>query len=151
MWKKKLGMCGIANATYMNLGKLQEMVRKRKAWHTPIHGAAKSDWASEQHQHTLAKSIAWQLPSWGCLPSLILKVFLLQLPNREPALLDHTCDWWVTYLLQASNSRKHICLLIWSTSRVTSWFPKYLKNIINGSNLSREKEDPPPTRIATLT
>ena len=33
---------GITDAMDMNLGKLQEMVRDREAWHATVHGAAKS-------------------------------------------------------------------------------------------------------------
>ena len=32
----------IANAVNMNLGKLQEMVRAREAWHAAVYGVAKS-------------------------------------------------------------------------------------------------------------
>ena len=32
---------GITDAMNMNLGKLQEMVRDREAWHATVHGAAK--------------------------------------------------------------------------------------------------------------
>ena len=35
-------MDGIADAMDMNLGKLQEMVRDRKAWHATVHGVTKS-------------------------------------------------------------------------------------------------------------
>ena len=40
----------ITNVMYMNLGKLQEMVRDREAWHATVHGVAKvrHDWATEQ-------------------------------------------------------------------------------------------------------
>ena len=41
---------GITNTMDMNLGKLQEMVRDRVAWHAAVHGVAKS-WAAEQQQH----------------------------------------------------------------------------------------------------
>ena len=33
---------GISNAMDMNLGRLQEMVRDREAWHAIVHGVAKS-------------------------------------------------------------------------------------------------------------
>ena len=33
---------GITDAMDMNLGKLQEMVREREAWHVAVHGVAKS-------------------------------------------------------------------------------------------------------------
>ena len=32
----------ITNAMNMNLGKLQEMVRDREAWHAAVHGVTKS-------------------------------------------------------------------------------------------------------------
>ena len=33
---------GITNSTDMNLGKFQEMVRDREAWHAAVHGVMKS-------------------------------------------------------------------------------------------------------------
>ena len=33
---------GITDAMDMNLGKLQEMVRDREAWHPAVHGVTKS-------------------------------------------------------------------------------------------------------------
>ena len=36
------GLDGITDAMNMNLGKLQETVRGREAWHAAVHGVAKS-------------------------------------------------------------------------------------------------------------
>ena len=41
----------ITNAMKMNLGKLQEMMRDREAWHFAVHGGHKNvrhDWVTEQ-------------------------------------------------------------------------------------------------------
>ena len=35
-------MDGITNSMNMNLGKLQEMVTDREAWHAAVHGMVKS-------------------------------------------------------------------------------------------------------------
>ena len=35
-------MDGITDAIYMNLGKLQEMMRYREAWHVAVHGVMTS-------------------------------------------------------------------------------------------------------------
>ena len=41
-YQKMKWLVGITNAMDMNLGKLQEMVRDRKAWHAAVHGVAKN-------------------------------------------------------------------------------------------------------------
>ena len=40
------------NASNMNLGKVQEMVKDREAWHAAVHGVARVRhyWVAEQHQ-----------------------------------------------------------------------------------------------------
>ena len=40
--QRTIWLDGITNAMNMNLGKLQEMVRVREAWHATVHVAAKS-------------------------------------------------------------------------------------------------------------
>ena len=42
----------ITDAMNMNLGKLQEMVRDREAWHAAVHRLTKNrhDWVTEQQQ-----------------------------------------------------------------------------------------------------
>ena len=41
-YQKMRWLDGITNATNMNLGKLQEMVRDRELWHAAVHGVTKS-------------------------------------------------------------------------------------------------------------
>ena len=40
--QKRRWLDGITDVTNMNLGKFQEMVRDREAWHAVVHGVAKS-------------------------------------------------------------------------------------------------------------
>ena len=54
---------GITNLMDMNLSKLQELVRDRKAWHATVHGIAKSwtrlsDFTFTFHFHALEKEMA---------------------------------------------------------------------------------------------
>ena len=40
--QRMIWLDGITNAMLINLGKLLEMVRDRKAWHATVHGITKS-------------------------------------------------------------------------------------------------------------
>ena len=56
---------GITDTMDMNLGKLQEMVRDREAWHATVHGVAKS-WTQLSDKTTTTKALISQvLFSWG--------------------------------------------------------------------------------------
>ena len=47
---------GITGAVDMNLGKLQEMVRDREAWHAAVHGITKRhNWVTGQQQQSNSK------------------------------------------------------------------------------------------------
>ena len=41
-WQRMRQLAGIADSMGMNLSKLWEMVKDRKAWHAAVHGVAKS-------------------------------------------------------------------------------------------------------------
>ena len=43
---------GIINSMGMNLGKLQEIVKDRKAWYAAVHGVAETDITEHQHGWT---------------------------------------------------------------------------------------------------
>ena len=56
-WQRMKWLDGITDATDMNLGKLQEMVRDREVWHAAVHGVTRSqtglcDWTNGQGSST---------------------------------------------------------------------------------------------------
>ena len=54
---------GITDSMYMNLGKLQEIVRDRESWRATVHGVAESQtWLSNW---TTTKNMELQISLWG--------------------------------------------------------------------------------------
>ena len=56
-WQRMKWLAGITDATNMNLGKLQEMVRDREIWHAAVHEVTKSqtglgNWTNGQGSST---------------------------------------------------------------------------------------------------
>ena len=58
----------ITDVIDMNLGKLQEMVRGREAWHTGVHRVAELDWTERLNNNNMASVI--QLRNMNQAPSL---------------------------------------------------------------------------------
>ena len=70
---------GITDAMDINLGKLQEMVRDRKAWCAVVHGVAKRhDRATEQQQEVMSLDD----PHYFRLANLSNLCHLLQFPSN---------------------------------------------------------------------
>lgn len=113
------------NAAYMNLNSSRRWWGRGRLAHS-IHGAAKSDWASELNlQAHPCQEYSLTAAQLRVPPSLILKSSCFSFPTGNLHCWI-TCDWWVTYLLQASNSRETHLSSDMSTSRVTSWFPNFI-------------------------
>ena len=70
-WQRMRWLDGITNSMGMNVGKLQEMVRDREAWHAIVYRAAKSwTWLATEQQHL--KHISWKR-GWNKMVNWFLK------------------------------------------------------------------------------
>ena len=91
---------GITDAMNMNLGKLREMVRDRKAWHAAVHGVAKSQ--TQRDDWTTTTSVLHSTLFWFPLiyPLLLDKDWICDIPNslKEMIISLNYLDMWFTHL-----------------------------------------------------
>ena len=108
---------GITNAINMNLGKLQEMVRDREAWHAAVHGAANSqtwlgNWTTttkftlgftlgDVHSTNLNKCVRTCIHYYSIIQSLftILKIFWALPVHPFPHPLLATTDLFTLFMV----------------------------------------------------
>ena len=70
--QRMIWLDGIIDAIDMNLGKLQEMVRGRKAWHAAVYGVTNSwtwpgDWTTTMSRQTHLSRQGWNIPTFQLL------------------------------------------------------------------------------------
>ena len=98
---------GITDAMDINLGKLQEMVRDRKAWCAAVHGVAKRhDWATEQQQEVMNLDDL----IISALPTSPASVICYSFPEMEEFFQSHESSHFEAFTYAAFLSEKCVSL-----------------------------------------
>ena len=95
---------GIIDSMDMNLSKLQEMVKDKKAWCAVVHGIEKS-WTRLSDRTTITKMFLLESPTSAALdPSEVIQMCLIAGPGRIPKMWQSSNFECVTHSSPRQNS-----------------------------------------------